>query len=141
MDKRKGLFIVGIVLIVILGIIAIIIGKNSKKEPTEVDNLNDNILKDTEIANIKIVNQSVVTRNGLSTYLANAKNDKSEKVHVDKVYINFVMDDDKEITVLVIDDVTFDADYVLPISIEFDKDISKAKKVEYRTERTKEVAS
>lgn len=141
MDKKKGLFIIGVAVIIVLGIIALVIGRNNANKPVEVDNLNDNVLKDTEIANIKIVNQSVVTRNGLSTYLANAKNDKSEKVHVDKVYITFVMPDGEELTTLVLDDITLDADYILPISIEFDKDISKATKIEYKTERAKEVAS
>ena len=51
MDKKKLLFIIGIILIVILGIIAINMSKKSK-ELEVIDELNENILKDTIIDNI-----------------------------------------------------------------------------------------
>jgi len=133
MDKKKILFIVGIVLIVILGIVAIIIGKNNKKVPVEVDNLNDNVLKDTEVAGLKITDQSVITRSGLSTYMANVASAKGSK-HIDKLYIIFTVGNEN-IEVLAIDDITFEAGDIIPIGIDFDRDISKATKIEFKTQK------
>lgn len=133
MDKKKILFIVGIVLIVILGIVAIIIGKNNKKVPVEVDNLNDNVLKDTEVAGLKITDQSVITRSGLSTYMANVASVKGSK-HIDKLYIIFTVGNEN-IEVLAIDDITFEAGDIIPIGIDFDRDISKATKIEFKTQK------
>ena len=131
MDKKKILFIIGIVLIVILGIIAINIGKKSSNtEPPKTDNLNESILKDTTVENLSITNQSVVTRDGLSTYMANLENMASETKHIDYLYITFTINNEEN-NVLALKDTDLEPNGKLPIIINFDADISKASKVTY----------
>ena len=131
MDKKKILFIIGIVLIVILGIIAINIGKKSSNtEPPKTDNLNESILKDTTVENLSITNQSVVTRDGLSTYMANLENKASETKHIDYLYITFTINNEEN-NVLALKDTNLEPNGKLPIIINFDADISKASKVTY----------
>jgi hypothetical protein len=129
MDKKKIFFIVGIILIVILGIITINISKKSTK-PEPVDKLNESILKDTTVEGVKIANQSVVTRDGLSTYMANLINDSNETKHLDDFYIIFTLDGE-EIRALAVRDIDIAPGKTYPISIVFDRDISKSSKVEY----------
>ncbi len=130
MDKKKLLFIIGIILIVILGIIAINMSKKSK-ELEVIDELNENILKDTIIDNISITDQSVITRDGLSTFMANVTNKGNDTIHVDNLYIVFTIDGE-EIEALVISNSDIDSNQIVPISLVFDRDISKATKVDYK---------
>ena len=130
MDKKKILFIIGLVLIVILGIIAINISKKNK-EPEPVDTLNENILKDTTVDGLRITNQAVITRDGISTYTANITNETSETKYIDEFYITFTVDG-KEISTLAIKDTNITSNQTLPISLMYDEDISKATKVEYK---------
>ncbi len=130
MDKKKILFIIGLVLIVILGIIAINISKKNK-EPEPVDTLNEEILKDTTVDGLHITNQAVITRDGISTYTANITNETSETKYIDEFYITFTVDG-KEISALAIKDTNITSNQTLPISLMYDEDISKATKVEYK---------
>jgi hypothetical protein len=130
MDKKKILFIIGLVLIVILGIIAINISKKNK-EPEPVDTLNENILKDTTVDGLHITNQAVITRDGISTYTANITNETSETKYIDEFYITFTVDG-KKISALAIKDTNITSNQTLPISLMYDEDISKATKVEYK---------
>ena len=130
MDKKKLLFIIGIILIVILGIIAINMSKKSK-ELEVIDELNENILKDTIIDNISITDQSVITRNGLSTFMANVTNKGNDTIHVDNLYIVFTIDGE-EIEALAISNSDIDSNQIVPINLVFDRDISKATKVDYK---------
>ena len=130
MDKKKIIFIVGIVLIVIIGVIAINMSKKMAK-PAEVDELNENILKDTIIEGIKITDQSVITENGLSSYTAILTNTLTENKHIGNFYIVFTLNGE-EIESLAVTDIDISANGILPISLAFDQDISKATKVEYK---------
>lgn len=130
MDKKKLLFIVGIVLIVILGVIAINMSKK-KAKPEVIDELNENILKDTIVEGIKIADQSVITENGLSSYTAILTNTLTENKHIDSFYIVFTLNGE-EIESLAVTNVDIKANGILPISLVFDQDISKATKVEYK---------
>ena len=130
MDKKKILFIIGLVLIVILWIIAINISKKNK-EPEPVDTLNEEILKDTTVDGLHITNQAVITRDGISTYTANITNETSETKYIDEFYITFTVDG-KEISALAIKDTNITSNQTLPISLMYDEDISKATKVEYK---------
>ena len=130
MDKKKLLFIIGIILIVILGIIAINMSKKSK-ELEVIDELNENILKDTIIDNISITDQSVITRDGLSTFMANVTNKGNDTIHVDNLYIVFTIDGE-EIEALAISNSDIDSNQIVPINLVFDRDISKATKVDYK---------
>lgn len=130
MDKKKILFIVGIVLIVILGVIAINMSKKRAK-PEVIDELNENILKDTIVEGIKITDQSVITENGLSSYTAILTNTLTENKHIGNFYIVFTLNGE-EIESLAVTDIDIKANGMLPISLAFDQDISKATKVEYK---------
>ena len=130
MDKKKLLFIVGIILIVILGIIAINISKKNK-EPEVIDELNENVLKDTVIDGISITDQSVITRDGLSTFMANVTNKGSDTIHIDNLYIFFTIDGEK-IEALAMSNEDINANQTVPISLVFDRDISKATAVDYK---------
>ena len=138
MDKKKILFIVGVVLIIILGIIALNISKNKTKTSPALDNLNENILKDTNYAGLKIADQSVITREGLSTYMANVTNTKDTDNHIDKLYVVFTVNGEV-IEVLAIADTTLGANDTIPLTIEFDQDISNTTKVEFKSEGSGEV--
>lgn len=130
MDKKKILFIAGIALIVILGIIAIFIGKKEVKSKEDY-NINKNVLKDTTMENFTITDQSVITRDGLSTYMANLTNNTKEKKHIDYLHIVFTIDDET-IDVIASKNSDVDPEGKLPIMISFDRDISKATKVTYK---------
>ena len=137
MDRRKILFLVGIVLIVILGVIAIIIGRNNKTVVTD-DKLNDDILKDTMVDNLSITNQSVITRDEVSTYMANFTNTSNTSYQIDNLYIVFTVNGE-ELKALLMSNINIKENEMIPVSINFDRDISKATKVEYKIEKNGEV--
>ena len=103
MDKKKILFILGIILIVILGIVAINLGKKTK-EPESTDKLNENILKNTTVESLSITDQSVITRDGVSTYMCNITNSGTETKHIDNLFLVFTIDGE-EIEALAVKDV------------------------------------
>ena len=135
MDKKKIIFIAGIVLIVILGIVAINIAKKNNKNEV-IDKLNESILKDTTVEGLKITNQSVITRDGLSTYMANITNETSETKHIDYLYIIFTLNNE-EINALALRNVDIGPDSKTPIVINYDRDISKATKINYEITKDK----
>ena len=130
MDKKKILFIVGTILIVILGLVAITIGRKNVKEKEVDDNINNNVLKDTTVESFIITDQSVITRDGLSTYMANLTNTAKEKKHIDYLHIIFTIDGDV-VDVIASRNIDVNSEAKLPIMISFDRDVSKASKVTY----------
>ncbi len=129
MEKKKLLFIIGVALIVILGIIAILLGKDKKPKEKE-DNLNSNVLKDTTVEKLKITNQSVITTDGKSVYFASVTNESNEAYHLGKLYILVTLDGEV-LKVTAKTNTDFAANETLPLNITFDLDISKATKVEF----------
>ena len=130
MDKKKILFLGAIILIVILGIVAINISKKNKT-PAEIDELNENILKDVLIEGLSINNQAVITRDEISTYTAIITNTLSETKHISEFIIVFTVDGE-EIEATAIKDLDLTPNKEMPISISFENDISKATKVDYK---------
>ena len=62
--------------------------------------------------------------------MANITNESSETKHLDNFYIIFTLDGEK-INALAIRNVDIAQGKTIPVSIDFDRDISKATKVEY----------
>ena len=131
MDRKRILFIVGIILIIILGIIAINISKNKKTE--EKDNLNENLLKDTTVENLTITNQTVNAKEGSSNYIAIVTNNSNVNYQINKLYVIFTVDN-KEIKALLLYDMTLSPGDSIPVSVTVDEDITKATNVTYRYE-------
>ena len=131
MDRKRILFIVGIILIIILGIIAINISKNKKTE--EKDNLNENLLKDTTVENLTITNQTVNAKEGSSNYIAIFTNNSNVNYQINKLYVIFTVDN-KEIKALLLYDMTLSPGDSIPVSVTVDEDITKATNVTYRYE-------
>ena len=131
MDRKRILFIVGIILIIILGIIAINISKNKKTE--EKDNLNENLLKDTTVENLTITNQTVNAKEGSSNYIAFVTNNSNVNYQINKLYVIFTVDN-KEIKALLLYDMTLSPGDSIPVSVTVDEDITKATNVTYRYE-------
>ena len=131
MDKKKILFAFGIILIVILGLVAITIGRKNAKIKEVDDNINNNVLKDATVESFTITDQSVITRDGLSTYMANLTNNTKEKKHIDYLHITFTIDSET-IDVIASRNTDVNPEAKLPIMISFDRDISKATKITYK---------
>ena len=133
MDKKRIVFIIGLILVIALGIIALSISKN-KKETTKDDNPENNVLKNTTIENITITNQSIVTKDGLSTYTANVANNLSSSYHIDKLSIIFTINDE-ELNISAATNINLEAKESFPLIINFDQDISKLSKIDYKVEK------
>ena len=137
MEKKKLLFIVGIVLIVILGIVAIILSR--KNTPSQ--NIDDNgnaIFDDASVAGLKITNQAIIARDKASTFTANITNSTSKENKIDSLSLIITLDGET-INAPALPEYTFKADETYPIVISFDKDISKATKIEYEVVKNGEV--
>ena len=134
--KRKILFIIGIALIIVLGIIAIVIGKSNSDNIQDFQDESENtpsedVLKDIKIADVTITNQSIITREGMSTYMANIVNESDDVNHIDELYAVFTLNGES-MTTLVINNTSIKADDSLPVSIEFDRNLSEVTKIEYK---------
>ncbi len=138
MEKKKLLFIIGVVVIVILGIIAIGLGRQKKKNDENNANTNDVVLKDNEIGNLTITSQALITRDNLTTYYAKVTNNLNDNYQIDSLEIIFTVADE-EIKAIMVPEYTFNANETYALTTDFDRDVSKASKVEYQLIKDGEV--
>lgn len=130
MDKKKILFIIGIILIVIMGIVAINIG-NKKNINNNIDDLTEKAFDSVTIENLKVTSQSLTINNGICTYMANITNNTKSSRHIDMLFAIFELDGE-EINALALSDIDIESGKTIPIKIEFDRDISTASKVSFK---------
>ncbi len=136
----KNKIIIGLLSLVILVSISLSIyflvrdknDKNNELEINGMDVLNDkDILKDTFYGDLSITNQVLFTQNGISNYSALVSNNSDiGLIYVDDMYIIFELEDET-FSSLALHDVKFESGKSLDISVSFDRDISKVKKISF----------
>lgn len=139
--KNKKLLIPCLILIILASIsIIIYMLVNKDKDPQEytIDGIdlveNKEILKDTNVENLKITNVSLLTRNGISSYKAEVENNTEEDINIKKLYVIFYENETKN-EIAVLSNTTIKTNNKTYINITFESDYSKTTKIEYRLEK------
>ena len=143
MERKKIIIIVGLVL-TIVSIIGVTIYKLTVKE--EKDNFkiegidfaeNKEILKDTDIENLKITNISLITREGVSTYSAQITNTTTTDINVDKLYITFY-EGAKQTKLLALSNAKIKQNGKVYINATSNENLTKTTKITYSIEKNPE---
>lgn len=137
-NKQKLIIIIApliIIACIIFSVKTIMNSTKKEEDPFKIEGLdvveNDKLLKDISTSDLKITKQSIINSDGISTYYATIVNTKSSDYHINYLYAIFTVDD-KEIKSLVSYNTTLKGNEERLINISFDKDISKATKIEYK---------
>lgn len=98
MNKKKIFLIIALIIIIAAGLVAssyILLNKddNETKKIDGIDIITGNdILKDKEIDNLTITNQSIIIRNDISVYQATLVNNSNSLIDINNLYIIFKTD-------------------------------------------------
>lgn len=106
--------------------------ENKKEETENVINNNEGVIKDQNYDGLDIVNTSLVTENGVSTFITSITNNTGSDYYVNQLIIT-VKDADGNVikTLPAYVGATITSGQTRMVNVNIDADLSKAEKVEY----------
>ena len=135
--KNQKILIIGSVAVILISIIVIIYMVTNKEEkipdyliegikPIE----NQDILKDTTVDNLKIMNASLLTRDEISTFKAILSNETNEEIKINKLYVIFYNEVESNKNLVLQNAIVAPNDNIY-INLTSEIDLSKTTKIEY----------
>ena len=135
MDKKK-LLIFGATLLglIILGLILMLVFKKEPQEEFKIDGIdlpeNKEVLKDTQVEDLKITNVSIITRDGKSSFTASVENTSDTSTKINTLTIVFYEGDNK-LEAIALYNTELYSNQKTNIKLTIEKDLTKTNKIEY----------
>lgn len=135
--NTKTIILIVVSLLCLIGAVFLIkltLKPKKTKDNFEIDGIkiteNTDIIKDTKVDELDVIDQVLYTTNNKSVFNATLKNNTEKDIKVNKLYVIFTINK-KEEKVILIDNGEIKKQTTFPINITFDRDVLNTTKIEY----------